>query len=287
MARTKRSAKLDNPTSRLKLKPGVRHQTPLEPGHYLAYRRPLSKAAGTWLARWNDPEAKAEAQSRIGIADDYSLADGEKILTYAQAQAKAREWFEQQADDARLARDGVVRKRGPYTVAEAMEDYFVDAERRGVKAVSRDRQRASAWILPHLGAVEVAQLTRLRIEKWQALVADSPRRVRTRQVDPNASEKPVPKPRKFKKPRQPRKAAPVPPGPPATLDEVRARKESANRVLATLKAALNHALARHRVKHGEAWREVKPFENTTKSRIRFLPGVNYISPSTTITSPHR
>ncbi len=269
MARTKRSAKLDSPSSRLKLKPGVRHQSPLEPGQYLAYRRPLSKAAGSWLARWNDPEAKSEAQSRIGTADDYSTADGEKVLTYAQAQAKAREWFDQRADDVRLAQDGVVRRRGPYTVAEAMEEYFEDAERRGVKAVSRDRQRAAAWILPHLGAIEVIKLTRLRIEKWQALVANAPRHVRTKQVDPKGG-KPAPKPRNFKKPRKQRKAAPVPPGPPVTPNEIRARKESANRVLATLKAALNHALSRHRVKHGDAWREVKPFEKTTKSRIRFL-----------------
>jgi integrase len=78
------------------------------------------------------------------------------------------------------------------------------------------------------------------------------------------------KPRNFKVPRLP-KALPVPPAPPVTDDEKRARKDSANRVLTTLKAALNHALDRRRVTcTGEAWREAKPYRGTTKARVRFL-----------------
>ena len=70
-------------------------------------------------------------------------------------------------------------------------------------------------------------------------------------------------------PRKP-KAAPVPPAPPATDDERRARKDSANRVLTVLKAALNHALDRRRVASGDAWQSVKPYRGTTSARIRFL-----------------
>ena len=269
MARTKRSAKLDNRTSRLKLKAGVRHQSPLEPGQYLAYRRPMSHAAGSWLARWNDPETNSEAQARIGTADDYSEADGEKVFDYAQAQAKARDWFDQRREEVRLAREGVTRKRGPFTVADAMEAYFQDAVRRGVKGADRDKQRSDVWIVPVLGPTEVSALTRNRIEKWLDALAKAPRRMRSKKFNPS-NPSPAPKPRNFKKPRKVRKAEPAPPGPPRTEDEKRARKDSANRVLTTLKAALNFAMDRNMVKHGEAWQAVKPYRDTTSARIRFL-----------------
>jgi integrase len=261
MARTKRSAKLDNRTSRLKLKPGIRHQSPLGPGQYLAYRRPMSKAAGSWLARWNDPETKSEAQARIGTADDYSEADGEKVLDYLQAQAMAREWFETRADDARMARDGAPRKKGPFTVADAMEAYFEDAERRGVKGLERDKLRAAGWILPELGTLEVLELTRPRIEAWQKKMAEAPKRVRQGKAGVKSHAKK----------QAPGAKAPTPkPTPPVSEDDKRARKDSANRILSILKAALNHALDRGRVKHGEAWQAVKPYRGTTSARIRFL-----------------
>ncbi len=220
----------------------------------------MSKAAGSWLARWNDPDSKSEAQARIGTADDYSEANGEEVLSYLQAQVKAKDWFELRADEARLAKDGVIRQKGPFTVADAMGAYFEDAERRGVKGLDRDKLRASAWILPELGALEVAGLTRLRIEAWQEKIAKAPKRKRIGKVgvkshkkkpsvdDPKPTETPLP----------------------LTADEIRARKDSANRVLRTLKAALNHALDRGRVKQGEAWRAVKPYRDTTSARIRFL-----------------
>ena len=153
-------------------------------------------------------------------------------------------------------------------MADALKDYFEDGKRRGVKGLQRDEQRAGAWILPQLGPLEVVKLTRRRLETWLTEMAEAPRRVRT--PAPPKPGTPAPKPRNFKVPRVP-KAAPVPPAPPSTDDEKRARKDSANRVLTTLKAALNHALDRRRVTcTGEAWREAKPYRGTTKARVRFL-----------------
>ncbi|WLT31136.1 site-specific integrase [Geothrix sp. PMB-07] len=220
----------------------------------------MSKAAGSWLARWNDPETKSEAQARIGTADDYSDADGVAVLTFAQAQAKAQEWFESRADEAILAREGVPRKKGPWTVADAMEAYFEDAERRGVKGLDRDKQRSALWIVPELGALEVAELTRRRIEAWQKRLTEAPKRKRTGKAGVKSHKK---KPSKDDPPKPK-------PAPPQTEEEKRARKDTANRVLSTLKAALNHALDRGRVKHGEAWQAVKPYKGTTSARIRFL-----------------
>ena len=51
----------------------------------------------------------------------------------------------------------------------------------------------------------------------------------------------------------------------------RARKATANRTLAVLKAALNHAFDDEHVASNTAWgRRVKPFEGVTMARVRFL-----------------
>jgi len=265
MARTKRSAKLDTRNARFKLEPDKDHQDWTAQGRYLKYRRPRKGGSGSWYARMNQ-EGKI-LQARLGTADDYQDADGIDVLDYDQAYKAAEKWFKGKVHAAHLEASGEAVNAGPYTVANALHDYFEDGDRRGMKGLGRDRQRAAAWITPELGGVEVPKLTRTRIESWLAKVAESPRRVRTKK--PQAPDAPVPKPRNYKVPRIP-KAAPVPPAPPATDDEKRARKDSANRVLTILKAALNHALDRRRVTGGEAWQSVKPYRGTTNARVRFL-----------------
>jgi integrase len=249
MARTKRSAKLDTWNARKSLKPELRHQEPIAPGRYLAYRRPKSKAAGSWLARWHDPETKKEGQVRLGTADDFTDADGGEVLTYAQAQAKALEWFKICAHRATMEAGGEVLPTGPLTVAQVMEIYFTDGERRGMKGLKKARSAAQVHILPTLGELEVGKLTRHRLEKWLEAIATSPAQART------SAKAEKPNLRKVVEPE----------------DAKRARKDTANRVLTVLKAALNHALARRQVMgSGEAWREVKPYRGTTSARIRFL-----------------
>ncbi len=265
MARTKRSTKLDTWNARKKVPKGKTKQEPLAPGQYLGYRSPKSGAAGSWLARWRKDEQVL--QVRLGTADDFHEADGEEVLTYAQAEAKAKTWFKAKAHEALREEGGEVVAKGPYTVAVALRDYFEDGKRRGVKGLTRDEQRAGAWILPDLGSLEVSSLTRARLESWLAKVAESPRRVRTKMI--REEDAPAPKPRNFKVSR-PSKPGPLPPAPPATEDEKRARKDSANRVLTVLKAALNHALDRCRASSGEAWQSVKPFRGVGKARVRFL-----------------
>jgi len=246
MARTKRSAKLDTRNARLKLEAGKMHQEPLAPAQYLAYRRPEKGGAGSWLARQN--RGGKIIQSRLGTADDFQDSDGAGILTYGQGQAKAGEWFKAQDESARVEAGGEVVNQGPYTVADALRNYFEDGERRGMKGLSRDEQRASAWITPDLGSLEVSALTRHRIETWLAKVADSPRRLRTKKGAKQQALAPAPK----------------------NEDEKRARKDSANRCLTVLKAALNHALDRGKVHGGDAWKAVKAYRETTSARVRFL-----------------
>lgn len=245
MARTKRSAKLDTRNARMKLPAGKRFPDPLSIGRYLVYRRPISGAAGTWQACWVNPETKIQAREAIGTADDFQDADGNTILTYAQAQAKAISWFQHQE---RRALDDEPVHSGSFTVADAMDAYFTDAGRRGVRGLDRDILRAKAWILPPLGHYEVTKLTRKRLESWLEWVATSPRRLKTKIGQPQAY-------------------AP----PPATDDEKRARKDSANRVLTPLKAALTFAVDRQLVHVIDpCWHKVKPYKGTTSARLRYL-----------------
>ncbi|BDU70256.1 phage-related integrase [Geothrix oryzae] len=246
MGRSKRDGRLEYPTPRLKLLPRKEpYWTGLEEGQSLGYYRPKNRAAGRWLAKFFDVETKKRSMTTLGTADDYTEADGQQVLNYAQAQEKAREWIQA----ARTLITGEESRKGPYTVAYAMEDYQKDCIRRGVKSGEQMGSVVRAHILPTLGNLEVARLTRSRLERWHEALASQPARVRTKKT---ASEPAV-------------KAAPT------TEEGKRQRRATANRVLSVLKAALNLALHRKRTAcSGEAWRELKPFRGATQARTRFL-----------------
>ena len=53
-------------------------------------------------------------------------------------------------------------------------------------------------------------------------------------------------------------------------DEKQARKDTANRILTVLEAALTFALREGRVGEPAAWGEVGPFKGVGASRVRFL-----------------
>ncbi len=98
MARTVRDAKLENGTARSKLKSGDEiHFRTLIPGQvHLGYRRRQSGMPGNWIVRIYDKLAPGEKGSPykkivLGSADDVQEADGETVLTFAQAQKLAYE----------------------------------------------------------------------------------------------------------------------------------------------------------------------------------------------------
>ncbi len=96
-------------------------------------------------------------------------------------------------------------------------------------------------IEPFLGGVLVEKLTRGRIETWLKALVEKPRR----------------------KPRH---------GLQADCEEaIRRRKDTANRYLTVLKAALNHCLAEGKVACTDlAWKQVKTFKGVGQARTRFL-----------------
>jgi integrase len=248
MARTKRSAKLDTWTARKKLKTGQMHQERVGHGQYIAYRRPKIGGAGTWIARhWNEGDKKT-VQTRLGTADDIQDANGDQILSYAQAFEMAIRWFQAKLRQGSTEDDAEIQHKRRFTVKDALDAYFQHGEMKGLKSIKQSAHCAKAQILPQLGHIEVSRLTRIRIETWRDEMAQSPRLLKT-------------------KTGMPQNYAP----PPATDDEKRARKVTANRVLALLRAALTQAADRGLIDvMDKPWQQVKAYKGASKSRMRFL-----------------
>jgi integrase len=237
MARIVRNTKLDTRSARAKMpvkKSG--HWVPIARGFALGYRK--GPKGSVWLARLIDREGRREAA--LGSADDVLDADGERILDYAQAQAKARNWL--------ASLDGA-GKAGPYTIDRCLDDYIADYKRRGGKALDRLEITADAFIRPQLGAREIDSLTAAMIRQWHAALAEAPARLRTRKAANPRNVRDI----KLEDP-----------------NVVRQRRASANRIFGVLKAALNLAFREGHAASDEAWRRVKPFREASAPKIRYL-----------------
>jgi integrase len=209
-------------------------------GRALGYRKRHKQEPGTWVVRRFDAAAKQRMLHHvIGLADDLQEANGRTVFSHEQALDAAQLWFKRAEK----------QPRGKLTVATALEDYFTACVGRGVKGMERMRSAAKAHILPALGSLAVNKLDRTRLEEWRDDLANSPRRLRTRRGDSQ-------------------RFAPAP----ATEEQKMQRRDTANRILTVLRAALNYALDRGKVSPHVAfeWREVEAFQNVGRVRLRFL-----------------
>ena len=177
MARTGRDTNLEKSAARARLAPrGKPYWQVLESGLHLGYRR-TKTGGGSWTARRFLGEHKY-AERGLGFADDLQVADGVTVLTFSDAQGKARDWWKA----AQRAELGLAPADGPYTVAMALDAYFNDRERRGSKGVPKDRAAARSRISPALGNVELPKLTTKRIRDWHTGLATAPKLVRTSRI---------------------------------------------------------------------------------------------------------
>src|SRR5262245_59683874 len=89
MARRPRAARLETRTARLKLPARKKpyHFTGISPGIPLGYRRCAS--AGRWVVKVADGHGGHWTKA-IGLADDHEDADGEHVLSWWEAQDRAR-----------------------------------------------------------------------------------------------------------------------------------------------------------------------------------------------------
>jgi len=235
MARAVRDAKLDTRAARLKLTAGAKpHWRAVIEGGHIGYYR--GSRCGKWKARFRAPGTDGGyTETTLAEADDAMDANGETILSFAQAQEMARAWFQ--------AASGV-KRGGPYTVGDALDDYLEGFEG---KSVYQTQNRIDVLIRPALGKIVLAKLTADQISKWHKERADAPAMLRTA---------------KRKAERNVRKAD--------TPDLVRRRRSTANRDLTVLKAALNVAFRTGKVGSDTAWRQVKPFKKVEGVRLRYL-----------------
>jgi len=241
MARTVRDAQLGSRTARAALparkKPYYRL---ILQGLHLGYYR--GSRTGSWSARRFLGAGRYE-ESRLGTADDIADADGVTILSFAQAQERARDWF--------LARSkadaGDEAPVETYTVSDALDDYEQDYVRRGGKAHDRLRNAINAHIRPPLGKIELGKLSRRKLEGWLETLVNTPPRLRsTKGQAPRHRE---------------RDASP---------EGRRRRRETANRILTVVKAALNLAYQHRKVGSKDGWEAVKPYREVASAKIRYL-----------------
>ncbi|HEY5966187.1 MAG TPA: site-specific integrase, partial [Xanthobacteraceae bacterium] len=120
MARRVRASTLENRTARLKLEPRKKpyHFTIIAPGIAIGYRR--CAGPGRWVLRAADGHG-AYWTDTIGLADDHEPADGTTVLTYFQAQDKARI----------LVRGDNAGGDRPASVGDALDAYERDLVTRG------------------------------------------------------------------------------------------------------------------------------------------------------------
>ena len=242
MARTIRNPKIDSRSARAKLpQRSEPYWTVISKGCALGYRR--GSKGGKWIARFRDDMGRQHYEA-LGAADDARDPDDLTVFSFTQAQAKARDVFTRKAQE--IAGDFVATD-GPFTVADALTSYLAKYLRRGGKDSGRIESAARTYILPALGQLPVAKLTKRRLEEWHHGIASSAARVRTRKGG-------APKFRPHA----------------VTPEAIRRRAATANRVLTILKAALNDSYHEGRIPINEAWQRVKAFRKVDSARIRYL-----------------
>jgi len=223
VAKTVRERKLDSPAARAKLKhSGKPYWRAIDPGLHLGYRKGL--AGGKWVLRRYLGDERYEVET-IGAADDHSSSNGVETLDFFQAQRKAREV-------AALAK-APGSPRGPFTVAAALDAYFERLKHEGSKSFGDARGRARIHIIPALGDVPVADLTRDKLCQWLAGMAGKA----------NGGQDGA---------------------------GVRQHRASANRVLTILRAALNQAFRDSNAASDVPWRTVQPFRGVDAPRLRYF-----------------
>jgi integrase len=245
MARTIRDASLQSREARGRLKPqGKPYYRLIEEGLHLGYRKPRGRrgkpaGAGAWVVRRYIGDEKYETHT-IGAADDFSDANGETILSFAQAQQKTRKQI----------------NAGPLTVQAAIENYLAFLEAEG-KPTTDTKARAKAFICPRLfdkeasnaklGDMKVDELTTDQLRRWHVELAKQAPRLRTRKGEKQKHRNTA-----------------------DSDDNRRQRRSSANRVLTILKAALNRAWHDDKATSPAAWQKVKPFKNVDAARPHYL-----------------
>jgi integrase len=241
MGRKVREPALDTKSARAKLQIRKKpHYRSLGPGLHLGYRK--GNDTRRWVARVYVANGAYTVEA-IGHVDDDVPANGVTVLTFAQAQERARKLHAQRATAA-----DEDAPRGPYTVRQAIEDYLSDVL-HGKASENDTSKRLAAYVPTSLAVKECNKLTRKELLAWHRGLAEALPRARTKSGADKQNYRMV------------------------DLDDpevARKRKVSANRIFRLLTAALNHAFREGKVASDATWRRVRPFKDVDQSRARYL-----------------
>jgi integrase len=244
MVGTVKHARLESRTARSRLKRGRQpHWQALAPRVHLGYQIWRGDKEGRWILRRHIGSAYKDGKpsfsryraTTLGRADDVMPADGQNILSFEQAEATARAMVDIPA--SRIHR---------MTVRQAFEKYLEHKQALG-QSISDSCSRGRVHILPALGDLVIEELNAEVLRRWLATMAAMPAQSRPKAGKPRY--KPAP----------------------ATDEDVRRRRATANRVLTILKAALNFAFDEGHISNRDAWgRKLKPFRDVEVARARYL-----------------
>jgi integrase len=168
MARSVRSG-LESRSARLRLPVSSKpNWITIGPGLGFGYRR--NKTAGNWVARIADGKGGYSTRN-IGTADDYAEANDAEVLSYFQAQAKARQLVNGSAVEASIT-----------TVNQALKLYAADVRTRGGDVGNASRLRghlSSAMLRKPVALLSTAELRRWRDSLAKDLAASTVNRIST------------------------------------------------------------------------------------------------------------
>jgi integrase len=241
LPRSVRDARLDTRAARLKLPQQKEpHWRQISPGCHLGYYK--GDAAGTWIARWRPlGHVGGYRKNRLAGADDIRDANGLDILSFAQAQEKARAWFDRMVREASALEGG----ERPRSVADAINSYLDWYRREKGRPTKQLESVVNLHILPELGKIQIERLTAQWIVAWRDALADAAPRDRAGNPSRNR-------------------------GGLEPEDAKRARRATANRTLTVLKAALHRAHEIHGVGSPAEWKRARPFKGAGTARVRWL-----------------
>lgn len=168
MPRTVTDAKLESRSARLKLASRKKpHFRSIDHGRHIGYYK--GAKGGVWLARINDEGNYREC--KLGSADDVRDANGVDVLSFSQAQAAARSWFDQYTiEKARATIEPVP------TVRAAVEVYIAARDAREAARHARPGVRSSAAYKLQLHVLDAADIGDLsltdlnvrRLKTWRS-----------------------------------------------------------------------------------------------------------------------
>ena len=162
MPRKIKNADLSDRTSRGRLKARAKpyYQT-LGRGLHLGYRK--GKRDGQWVRRIYLGDGQYDTAT-FATADDRAESNGDTILTWDEAQDKAR----QLRDEFIRQRNGTPAEQDQITVAKACEDYIKDLRARKGETAAKDADgRLKKHLLPEFGDKLLSDLTTAELNGWR------------------------------------------------------------------------------------------------------------------------